>query len=338
MKIFIIGPRWHGHSTEYCEKAFINLGMEVYVFYYAGDMRFTFCQKLVNKLFQYLPPAYEASRTKEKIQKMNESLMREAIQQKPDLIFIYKGETVHKEVLSEVKNKTKAKIATWWVDDPFRYPEVIKCAELFDYFFVFDSYHIERLNNAGMRQVHFLPCACDSDVFRKIEMSEKERCFYGSDISFVGDSNDRREEVLGALVDYNMKIWGTVWKKSKLRSYSPVKRNVLPDELNKIYNNSKININIHHMQSVYGTNSRTFEIASSGGFQLTDYKSDIRNLFKINSEIVCYEDINELREKVKYYLKHDAEREKIAISGMERSRRDHTYLNRMREVIKIVQV
>ena len=49
----------------------------------------------------------------------------------------------------------------------------------------------------------------------------------------------------------------------------------------------------------------------------------MENLFEIGKEIEIFNNKEELLEKVKYYLKHEEERESIARRGYERAKRDY---------------
>ena len=51
-------------------------------------------------------------------------------------------------------------------------------------------------------------------------------------------------------------------------------------------------------------------------------------------EIVTFGSIPELAEKIKYYLGHPQDRDAIARAGYARTRRDHTYDIRMKEVLE----
>jgi spore maturation protein CgeB len=44
-----------------------------------------------------------------------------------------------------------------------------------------------------------------------------------------------------------------------------------------------------------------------------------------------------MRDTLKYYLNHDGVREKIALKGYERVRKDHTFHQRMIELLHIVK-
>ena len=49
-----------------------------------------------------------------------------------------------------------------------------------------------------------------------------------------------------------------------------------------------------------------------------------------------YNSLDELVEKIKYYLKNDREREKIALAGQKRTLKDHTFFERAKKLLEIV--
>ena len=81
---------------------------------------------------------------------------------------------------------------------------------------------------------------------------------------------------------------------------------------------------------------RDFEVPMSGGFYLVEYMEELEEFFEIGKEIACYNGPEDLVEKVKHYLKHDTEREKIRRAGYERSLRDHTWQERFEAAFKLM--
>jgi spore maturation protein CgeB len=108
-------------------------------------------------------------------------------------------------------------------------------------------------------------------------------------------------------------------------------------ELPKLYNASKINLNITKSQLRTALPMRVFDISASGAFLLTDYRRDLGELFDLEGEIVFYRDREDLRRKAEYYLAHEDEREEIAERARQRILRDHTYRDRLEEMIKVVK-
>jgi spore maturation protein CgeB len=110
---------------------------------------------------------------------------------------------------------------------------------------------------------------------------------------------------------------------------------VLSDlEMVKMYSRSKINLGFSSCDTgdteerIVQIRLRDFEVPMSGGFYLVEYMEELEEFFEIGKEIVCYTDPGDLVEQVKYYLKHDSERERIRRAGYERCLRDHTWHKR----------
>ena len=79
---------------------------------------------------------------------------------------------------------------------------------------------------------------------------------------------------------------------------------------------------------------RNFEIPGCSGFVLTGKADNLENYYQIGQEVVCFENNDDLIDKVRYYLKHDDQRAAIAQAGYERTLRDHTYAQRFAQVFE----
>jgi len=62
----------------------------------------------------------------------------------------------------------------------------------------------------------------------------------------------------------------------------------------------------------------------------------LNELFDIGKEVVAYNNVNELVELIRYYADRDSEREAIARAGQKRTITEHTYYNRMEELLNIL--
>jgi spore maturation protein CgeB len=103
-----------------------------------------------------------------------------------------------------------------------------------------------------------------------------------------------------------------------------------------VFKNSDINLNITLRSIQRGIPLRSMDIMGCGGFLLTNYQEDMLRFFVPGEDFVFYESVNDLMDKLDYYLSHGDERRAIAQSGHQKVARDHTYEQRLQEIISIV--
>jgi hypothetical protein len=108
-----------------------------------------------------------------------------------------------------------------------------------------------------------------------------------------------------------------------------------------MYSRSKINLGFSACGMTHETDERTvqirlrdFEVPMSGGFYLVEYMEELEEFFDIGKEIVCYNGPEDLVGKIKYYLEHDSQREKIRRAGYARALRNHTWHQRFEMAFK----
>ena len=249
---------------------------------------------------------------------------------RPDLILVLWGNTLSPEMLLSLKEESKARLATWWVDDPFRH-RAEKLIPLYDFFFIFDRSYLASLKGAGAQNARFLPCACDESVYYPRPLSSRERARYASDVALVAWYYPDRARVVQALAGFDVKIWGRHWPGRLAEGDRFVKDAVAA----KIYSASKIGLNSHSDQSRQGgLNTRSFELLAAGTFELTDAVGGMEELLEPGREVAVYRSPEEARSLVEHYLKHPGERERMAEAGRRRVLSQHTYLHRMKTLLQ----
>jgi spore maturation protein CgeB len=88
---------------------------------------------------------------------------------------------------------------------------------------------------------------------------------------------------------------------------------------------SKIALNVHiDSTGDSAANFRLFEATGVGCCLLTDWKTNISELFKVDQEVVVYKSFEECLEKIRHLLDNKAERKKIAEGGFKRTHGEHT--------------
>jgi hypothetical protein len=162
-------------------------------------------------------------------------------------------------------------------------------------------------------------------------------------VSFVGtflDMHTSRTALLERLAaaDVPLKIWGMV--PAKGLAGSPLNDCYMGPawglQMYEVLARSRIVINHHGNVPPYANNLRLFESTGSGAMLLTDDKPNLKDLFEIGSEIVAYRDADDCLAKVRHYLAHEDERSQIARAGQARTLAEHTFQNRMSELINII--
>ncbi len=108
------------------------------------------------------------------------------------------------------------------------------------------------------------------------------------------------------------------------------------EEVPKVYYLSKINLSICLHSIISGVPLRTFDIMGTGGFTLSNYQPEMEDLFDIGKDIVVFHNLEEMQELARYYLKHDAERMKIAINGYKKVSSNYTYPIAVKKMLKFI--
>ena len=105
------------------------------------------------------------------------------------------------------------------------------------------------------------------------------------------------------------------------------------NEMPKVFNLSKINLNMTVRSIETGLPLRCFDIMGCGGFLMTNYQEEINDMFVIGEDLEAYSSIEELVDKCDYYLTHEEERKTIARHGYEKVRTEYTHFHRLREML-----
>lgn len=108
-------------------------------------------------------------------------------------------------------------------------------------------------------------------------------------------------------------------------------------EMPKVFRASKINLNFTIPNIKSGIPLRIWDVLGSGGFLLTNYQAEIPVYFTEGKDLVCFDGIDDLREKAHYYLTHEEERKEIAESGCRKVKEHHTYIQRIRAMLSQVE-
>ena len=266
-------------------------------------------------------------------------LMKAAAASRPRWIFVIRAhEFVDAELVRALKRGCGVqKVIGWRVDGPLDTPDLLEDARIYDVYFCAHRHGYEPRAD----RIHPLPVyGMDFERYRNLFAGGGRT--YNHDMVLVGGHNARREQLLGRLTDLPLEIYGKWGKRARrgsaLRRQLKA-RGIWGEALVRLYNTSKIVLNITNWDPARyaALNQRVFDVPATGAFLLTDYSPALEEHYRLGEEIVAYRDTDELRDKARYYLAHDAERSAIARRGYERALTLPTIRDRMAHVIRVVE-
>lgn len=293
-------------------------------------------------------------------------------------------------------------VAIWFVDDP--HPILLNHKKNINdniSAFCWEKGFINYLKEFPFSNVHYLPLACDPDLFKfnSIQTPAADVGFIGSSMgnAFLNDIKSKylwnhkldtiiKKSAEELLIDPSLNIWNIIksissnekfdipfnddrnrtWlcshaihtasmllRKNIVESIEnleiygdpegwreiignkhPLHNNIdYQNSLCQMYQDIKININITSRQMATAVNQRVFDVPMSGSFLITDNQPDLQNLFEIDKEVVIYESIDDLNNKIKYYLNNESQRNLISSKARDRILKAHTYENRVDFII-----
>jgi spore maturation protein CgeB len=255
----------------------------------------------------------------------------------PDILLVIRGNSFDNEVIQRLKSHYGIKHTVgWWVKDPRTSNEMLEDSRIYDHYFC-----IHRFGYGEKDNIHYLPAlGVDRALYRPLP-GEK---IYRHEVVFVGGWSPRRQEMMDALLDLPVEIYGPGWRKRrnwfnpKLREKVKASR-IWGEDLIVLYNQAKIVLNITSWDpNRTGLNLRVFDVPATGAFLLTDYSEELAQHFKLGVELDSFSTPEELRQKIIHYLSHDPERTIIAKAGYQAVLGLESYTDKMRNLLEMIEV
>ena len=205
-----------------------------------------------------------------------------------------------------------------------------------EYFFSVDPQMVDLLNSRDdMPKAYFLRAGVFED---ECYMGER-REHLANDVIFVGSRGYHPEWPYRAkLVDWLQDTYGT-----KFSHYGGDGLQVIRGkELNDLYASAKVVVGdtlCKDFKYPQYLSDRIFETTGRGGFIIHPFIEGVEECFDLTKEIVTYkfDDFRQLKSLIDFYVNNNAARLSIQIAGHERTKRDHTYSNRLKYLLDTVQ-
>lgn len=203
-------------------------------------------------------------------------------------------------------------------------------ARSFDYVFFNQKRAMEEYNGTpNNKKVIWLPHAVEPLVYHRFEIIKKyDVCFIGHVQDKINYNGFSRIDALDRLFkEFPNFYFGC-------RSSLKQGVNMFEDAARK-FCQGRIVFNTSITDDI---NMRVFEVMATGSFLLTNWLPTLGDLFKDGKHLATFKTLDEMVEKIKYYLVHEEEREKIALEGQKETLEKHTYDKRLGIIFNVINL
>ena len=233
----------------------------------------------------------------------------------------------YKEVIRYKEDNPKTKICFGTLNYNSIYDELLNTVDIWIEMVMKHSRSEEEFKRRGLKLI-FVPLAANNKIFFPTG-DEKIH-----DISFIGTMGapgEREED----------KYLFPVMKQPYRGIFSGFNGfpHILHTSVNKVYNQTRVNLNFHFPyqkaetsdpQSRIDFNGRVYEVSMSGNFQVCDHPSVVE-VFK---GTIPYVPKEKWLETIEYYVKNETERNQMARASREICLKDHSWKRRMEEFLQ----
>ncbi|MFH0891131.1 MAG: glycosyltransferase [Candidatus Liptonbacteria bacterium] len=299
---------------------------------------------------------------------MNKDLLEFIEKTKPQfIIFAFGADEIKKSTLRKIAEKPGLTTIYIAGDDAWRFDSNSKIfAPYCDWVLTSYSKTIPKYRAIGCENVITYAGWANPDIFQRKDIAKD------IDVGFVGTKTRARETIVGALrqTGINVAVRGKYWAEGELpkeemanfisrtkimlglngSSYyfgiRPIARLFLrrprlgsrnPFYVPDIHHLSR-NYREWQQKKIVQIKGRIFEIPACGTAQITEYAEDLDLYYKPGKEIILFDGLADLLDKIRYYLTHHLELEKIAKAGFERTMRDHTSEKRLTDMFSKIGI
>ncbi|OGY79334.1 MAG: hypothetical protein A3B74_00615 [Candidatus Kerfeldbacteria bacterium RIFCSPHIGHO2_02_FULL_42_14] len=251
---------------------------------------------------------------------------------KPDIIYIHNLTIFSPDYFQKIKKQCQFVVGQIACPLP---PKIYW--ENYDLIVTSFPHFVQRFRQQGIKS-EYLKIAFEPHI---LDLVSKQPRIYN--VSFIGSYSYHHKGGTQILEDVARKVKVDFWglKQFFMSPFSPIGRRYHGSawglDMYTLLAQSRIVINRHiGAAQNYANNMRLYESTGMGALLITDMKDNLNHLFHIGKEIIAYSDVEDLVDKIRYYLEHEKERAEIAQAGQQRTLQEHTYENRMKELLTIL--
>jgi spore maturation protein CgeB len=354
MRILVVGAwQWKWYQEAFSD-AFKQLGHEVAGYEWAGLFRkhLGTPNPIYRSLYHHIEDRLLWGPV---LFHLNRRLLDQVDSFKPDAVFAYNGTHVLPGTLKAIKQARPSTLLIHYSNDnpfsssadPLLWRHVKTAVPLYDLHFVYRHQNVDQVRVAGGRHVHLLRSYFIPETDFRQEPDESNANLW-SDVVFAGHYEpDARFAALEqvARMPVKMNLFGGGWRaaegrlvpNSALARFFPVNP-VIGARYRMALSGAKIALCFLSKLNGDSYTRRNFEIPATRTFMLSEYSPDLASLYEEGKEAEFFRSPDELVEKIRFYLEHDAEREAIARAGQARLLADgHDILSRAKQFMSVAQ-
>lgn len=319
---------------EQLSRAFERSGMEVYRFD-SGVPRspWDLPRRLIKSLSKLIGQKKKLARYwEQENEKATARRFKEAaLQFRPDLMLIIRGEPVDAEVVSELKQMLGARVVLWWVKTMRWQSLMERDGRVFDAIFTIHP-------RLATDQILHLP-AFALDRERYFPPAERENQW---PLLFVGCWSERRQKYLEEIADLPLAIIGPNWRK-RLGNSHPLQKRIVTDwvadhALADCYRKAAIVIDIAQIERQVdeGETMRLADVPACGAVLVTELSCGVEGYFQPNS-IVLFDSPLQLRIALEALLSNPGKMAEIAANATVDVQKLPIFEDRVRLIVEKIE-
>lgn len=212
-----------------------------------------------------------------------------------------------------------------------------------EHFFTVDKKMADWFNENTSVKGHYLPAAVFDEecymlkpnLIRRDKISEPQ---LPNDVIFVGSRGYHPEyPYRPKLIDWLKSTYGDRFKHFGGDGLGVVRNH----HLNQLYADTKVVVGDSlciNFDYPYYWSDRVYETLGRGGFIIHPYIQGMGDHFEDGKHLKFYDynNFDQLKQLIDYYIEHDDEREQIRRAGHEHVKANHTYKNRWQAILEVV--
>ena len=315
MRLLYVGQLWYGGTCLERMRLLARLGFEILPFDTTPFAQFG--TRIERSL------AHRTNRGRG-ISRLNAQLVTTGREARFDAVWIDKGVWIYPKTVAMLRAKSERRIAVHYTPDPqivfHRSRHFVSAIPQYSVIVTTKKYELDHLKSYGAKEI-MLVLQGYNERFAPKSPTEEERTELRSDICFIGHCERHYAARVKAARDAgpSVAVWGPGWPRhARFHAWArPVVRGegIWGDRYPLALAYSKIALGLVSKWIPETTTTRTFEIPATGVFMLAERNPDHLALFDEGKEAEFFGSDDELHDKIRFYLRHDAARIRIAAAG-----------------------